>query len=287
MFGAPDFTGCWTKLEDLPSATGGNSDIYKARLDRGAIESKMVAVKVLRTIRMRLGCAPEEILKKRLMREMSVWCQLDHENVVPFLGYAFSGTFPCMIAPWYENGNLPDHIARHPDLDRTRMQSVPHNLLSRAIARMTVNYIIQSNILVDDEGHARITDFGLSRIMEEGHSGWTTSTGISGTHRWMAPELLLTERSNPTTEADVYSVTLLVLEIYTGKIPFPHLDAAPFFRAIVAEKSPQRSHYSPFDPPEDVWQVFERGWSFEPDLRPRVEVLKKQFEEALTTTGWR
>ncbi|KAG8924733.1 hypothetical protein FRC02_010217 [Tulasnella sp. 418] len=280
MFGAPNFTGCWTKLKDIPSATGGNSDIYKARLDRGAIgESKLVAVKVLRSIRIRPGCAPEEILKKRLMREMSVWCQLDHENVVPFLGYAFNGTFPCMVAPWYDNGNLPDYIARHPGLDRTRMVLESLNGLLHLHSRdppVVHGDLKASNILVDDEGHARITDFGLSRIMEEGHTGWTTSTGISGTHRWMAPELLLTERSNPTTEADVYSVTLLVLEIYTGKIPFPHLDAAPFFRAIVAEKSPQRSHYSPFDPPEDVWQVFERGWSFEPDLRPRVEVLKKQ-----------
>ncbi|KAG8920561.1 hypothetical protein FRC02_000833 [Tulasnella sp. 418] len=291
MFGAPDFTGRWTKLEDIPSATGGNSDIYKARLDQDAMaKSKLVAVKVLRSIRIRPGFAPEEILKKRLMREMSIWCQLAHENIVPFLGYAFNGTFPCMVAPWYENGNLPDYITRHPAVDKTQMVLESLNGLVHLHSRdppVVHGDLKASNILVDDQGHARITDFGLSRIMEEGHTGWTTSTGVSGTHRWMAPELLLTERCKPTTAADVYSVTLLVLEIYTGKIPFPHLDAAPFFRAIVAEKSPERSHYSPFDPPEDVWQVFEHGWSFQPDQRPRIEILKKKLEKALTTTGWR
>ncbi|KAG8944765.1 hypothetical protein FRC03_001916 [Tulasnella sp. 419] len=291
MFGAPDFTGRWTKLEDIPSATGGNSDIYKARLDQDAMaKSKLVAVKVLRSIRIRPGFAPEEILKKRLMREMSIWCQLAHENIVPFLGYAFNGTFPCMVAPWYENGNLPDYITRHPAVDKTQMVLESLNGLVHLHSRdppVVHGDLKASNILVDDQGHARITDFGLSRIMEEGHTGWTTSTGVSGTHRWMAPELLLTERCKPTTAADVYSVTLLVLEIYTGKIPFPHLGDAPFFRAIVAEKSPERSHYSPFDPPEDVWQVFEHGWSFQPDQRPRVEILKKKLEKALTTTGWR
>ncbi|KAG8941690.1 hypothetical protein FRC03_004195 [Tulasnella sp. 419] len=249
-----------------------------------------VAVKVLRSIRIRPDCLPEEVLKKRLMREMKVWSQLNHGNIVPFLGYAFSGTFPCMIAPWYENGSLPDYISRYPNLDKTQM--VLESLLGLVHLHSHEPPIVHgdikaSNILVDDEGHARITDFGLSRIIEEGHTGWTTSTGVSGTHRWMAPELMLTERSKPTTAADVYSMTLLALEIYTGKVPFPHLDHVPFFMAIVAKKSPQRSHYSPFDPPEAVWQVFERGWSFDPGQRPSAVDLKSQFEEALTTTGWR
>ncbi|KAG8943695.1 hypothetical protein FRC03_002352 [Tulasnella sp. 419] len=217
LFGAPNFTGCWTKLADIPSATGGNSDIYKARLDKGAQgRKKLVAVKILRSIRIRPDCVPEEILRKRLMREMRVWTQLEHENIVPFLGYAFSGDFPCMVAPWYENGNLPDYMSRFPDIDRTQMVLESINGLVYLHSRdppIVHGDLKASNILVDDEGHARITDFGLSRIVEEGHTGWTTSTGISGTHRWMAPELLLTERSKPTIAADVYSITLLALEV--------------------------------------------------------------------------
>ncbi|KAG8911699.1 hypothetical protein FRC02_006456, partial [Tulasnella sp. 418] len=122
-FGAPDLTGCWTKFDDVPFMTGGHSDIYRARLEQGqqAKEMQIIAVKVLRSIRIRPDCVPEEILRKRLMREMRVWSQLQHSNIVPFLGYAFSGSFPCMIAPWYENGSIPDYIARTPDADRTQL----------------------------------------------------------------------------------------------------------------------------------------------------------------------
>ncbi|KAG8912205.1 hypothetical protein FRC02_006110 [Tulasnella sp. 418] len=251
---------------------------------------QIIAVKVLRSIRIRPDCLPEEILKKRLMREMKVWSQLCHDNIVPFLGYAFTANIPCMMAPWYKNGNLPDYISEHPDVDKTQMvlESLDGLVYLHSLDPPIVHGDLKaSNILVDDEGHPRITDFGLSRIVEEGHTGWTTSTGVSGTHRWMAPELMLQERSRPTTTADIYSMTLLVLEIYTGKIPFAHLDNMPFFLAIVAQKSPERSHYSPFNPPEEIWQIWEAGWSFEPSQRPTAEDLKHMFEVALMITGWR
>ncbi|KAG8955767.1 hypothetical protein FRC03_011083 [Tulasnella sp. 419] len=291
-FGAPNLTGCWTKVDDIPLVTGGNSDIYRAHLEKGLAseEKQLIAVKLLRSIRIRPNCAPEDILKKRLMREMRVWTQLQHDNIVPFLGYAFSGNFPCMIAPWYENGSIPDYIAKNPAVDRTQMVLESMNGLAHLHSRVPPivhGDLKATNVLVDDKGTARITDFGLSRILEEGHSGFTTSTGVTGTHRWMAPELMLTERSRPTTEADIYSMTLLALEIYTGKVPFAHLDQMPFLMAIVAKSSPERSHYRPFNPPEDVWRVFESGWSFEPSQRPNAENLKKEFEIALSSTSWR
>ncbi|KAG8955769.1 hypothetical protein FRC03_011085 [Tulasnella sp. 419] len=291
-FGAPDLTGCWTKFGDVPFVTGGNSDIYKARLERSqqAEEMQIIAVKVLRSIRIRPDCVPEEILRKRLMREMRVWSQLQHSNIVPFLGYAFSGSFPCMIAPWYENGNAPEYIARTPDADRTQLVLDSINGLVHLHSRdppIVHGDLKATNILIDNKGHARITDFGLSRILEEGPSGLTTSTGVIGTHRWMAPELMLKERTRPTTAADIYSMTLLALEIYTGKIPFAHLDQVPFFMAIVANSSPERSHYRPFNPPEDLWRIFESGWSFEPSQRPDADNLKEEFERALASTSWR
>ncbi|KAG8921857.1 hypothetical protein FRC02_012308 [Tulasnella sp. 418] len=132
-----------------------------------------------------------------------------------------------------------------------------------------------SNVLVDNQGHVRIIDFGLSRSLQEGPTGLTTSTGTSGTHRWMAPELLLNERSESTVASDVYALTLLALEIYTRKVPFAHLDQMPFFMAINQKQSPCRSHYSPFDPPEQVWLVFERGWSFDDKQRPNASEFKK------------
>jgi len=76
----------------------------------------------------------------------------------------------------------------------------------------------QSNILVNDDQDACISDFGLSRILEV--TGFTT-TSVGGTCRWMARELIAPpepedeEESTPrvTTESDVWAFAMTVLEV--------------------------------------------------------------------------
>ena len=85
-------------------------------------------------------------------------------------------------------------------------------------------------MLVDDEGHACISDFGLS-IMRHGIDSMPISsiaTSPRGTTRWMAPELHFPEKygfksPNPTSSSDVYAFACLILEV--RKIVF-HLNRA-------------------------------------------------------------
>jgi serine/threonine protein kinase len=71
---------------------------------------------------------------------------------------------------------------------------------------------IQKNVLINDQGEAVLCDFGLSRII--GTSGFTTRT-VSGTFRFQAPELLMSESEiiRVTAEADVYAFAMTVLEV--------------------------------------------------------------------------
>ncbi|KAG8946385.1 hypothetical protein FRC03_001389 [Tulasnella sp. 419] len=290
-FDALDFTGRWTKLDDVPTSVGGNSDIYKAELDMDKHRNdgkQLVAIKVLRSVRIPGNREISEILKKRLMREMTVWSQLHHDNVVPFLGYGFTGDFPCLIAPWYANGHIPDYMTQNPNIDRTPLiMGVIDGLVYLHSFDPPIIHgdLKASNVLADDQGHARITDFGLSRVLQEGPSGFTTSSGITGTHRWMAPELFMTEGANYNTASDIYAMSLLILEIYTGKIPFSHLNDILFLMAIIKPTSPDRSHYEPCNIVEGCWRVFERGWSIEPSKRPSVADFKRMFNVALEETS--
>ncbi|KAG8922008.1 hypothetical protein FRC02_012213 [Tulasnella sp. 418] len=217
-FNALDLTGLWTKLDDVPTSVGGNSDIYKAELAMDIHRNdgkQLVAIKVLRSVRIPANRETSEILKKRLMREMAVWSQLHHVNVVPFLGYGFTGDFPCLVAPWYVNGQIPDYMTRNPNIDRTPLvMGVIDGLvyLHSFDPPIVHGDLKASNVLVDDQGYARITDFGLSRMLQEGPSGFTTSSGITSTHRWMAPELFMTEGAKYTTASDIYAMSLLILE---------------------------------------------------------------------------
>ena len=86
-----------------------------------------------------------------------------------------------------------------------------------------MNYCHQSNILVDSKCCARLADFGLSTIIGETTAeSDVDSSGIKGTIRWMAPELLLPEefgftrellKQLPSTSTDIYAIGMTVLEV--------------------------------------------------------------------------
>ena len=93
----------------------------------------------------------------------------------------------------------------------------------------------QNNILIDDDGHAVLTDFGLSKVIEEltGPTGNTTSM-LGGTIRWQAPELIFDEHEEdeegdsrksgpfPSLSSDVWSFACTAYEVKIFQIKSNH-----------------------------------------------------------------
>ena len=78
---------------------------------------------------------------------------------------------------------------------------------------------VQQNILVDDTGHARITDFGLATVTQNLDSMRSTSGDLGHTARWTAPEIL-SEQGTYSEEADVFSFAMVMIEVrYNGIFP--------------------------------------------------------------------
>ena len=76
-------------------------------------------------------------------------------------------------------------------------------------------------MLIDDEGHPRIADFGLAKIAPDENK---SSNGGKGCLRWQAPELIITTRFQPiskgiTTETDVFAFGRVCLEVGTNFAP--------------------------------------------------------------------
>ncbi|KAG8946368.1 hypothetical protein FRC03_001400 [Tulasnella sp. 419] len=214
IFSPVDLSKWWNKLSQPPLATGGNSDVYKTSLIPGPHypTEQLIAVKVLRPVRIPDEKLTPEILKKRLLREAQIWIQLNHKNIIPLLGFCFQDNIPCLVSPWFENGDALNYISKHPEADRSRLvaESIEGVVYLHTRSPPVVHGDLKaSNILIDNDGRARITDFGTSRILQEERTGFTTSSEIHGTHRWMAPELLLYEDAPPSTKTDIYSLTLL------------------------------------------------------------------------------
>lgn len=166
---------------------------------------------------------------------------------------------------------------------------------------------LQNNILIDDEGNASLTDFGLARTLQV--TGLTTPALVSGTLRYQAPELIPQmvgeEDINPrlTKETDVWSFSMTVIEVrlslsqsrvvgliidcwqvLTGSKPFPHIksDMTVFLR-VVKGLRPDRNRCKQIH--NDIWDMLERCWNKEPSQRPPMSTLTQFFTEQSASAG--
>jgi len=126
-----------------------------------------VALKVLRT---NIGQGVAEKVLKRLKLEVLAWHRLSHPNIASLHGVMELPYTVAMVSPWCENGTLIHYLREHPTVNRLKLL---HQIAS-AIAHLhsrspTVIHgdLKGGNVLIDENGNAILTDFGLARIVWE------------------------------------------------------------------------------------------------------------------------
>ncbi|KAG8913619.1 hypothetical protein FRC00_001984 [Tulasnella sp. 408] len=137
-----------------------------------------------------------------------------------------------------------------------------------------------SNILVQDNGSAILSDFSLAKLATPDAKNTQTNPQVN-VFRYQAPEVILDQ---PISEAsDVYSWAMTALEIITGDPPY-HTWRSPgqlIAQVITKNQIPTRADYKSLvlEKYPEVWELFVRCWKREPKDRPTakeiVEVLKK------------
>ena len=149
---------------------------------------------------------------------------------------------------------------------------------------------IKANILIDKDGNARLADFGLLTIVSDPtHPETTTTSGGAGTVRWMSPELLDPEEfgfknARPTKQSDCYALGMVILEVLTGRAPFPCCNTLVVMRKIIRGERPGRPQGQEavwFT--DDLWGMLEQCWLHTPKLRPTVEDVLECLEQGLET----
>jgi serine/threonine protein kinase len=129
-----------------------------------------------------------------------------------------------------------------------------------------------SNILLDEDLHIKLTDFGLSRTIKKKHDIYKMS-GCTGTLRYMAPEILFNKGEDYNLKIDIYSLALNFWFINTGKIPFEELDRNPNVILLLREGTrPNLKEISNIE----LQNLIDKMWNTLPILRPDIEyVLNK------------
>ncbi len=193
---------------------GGMASVYRAQQ---VSMNRVVAVKILP--RQFLN---DETYMQRFNREVRIVAQLEHRNIVPVHDYGEADGQPYIVMRYMSGGSVDD-LLHDGALDLDRIVSIIGQIapaLDYAHGKNVLHRDLKpSNILMDDDGGAYLTDFGIARLMGEVNNNATiTKHGVVGTPSYMSPEQAQGQPLN--NRSDIYSLGVTLFEMATGKRPF-------------------------------------------------------------------
>ena len=264
---------------DEPLGQGGMSEVWLAtdlELDR------RVAVKLL---------APNED-NARFEREARAVAALSHPNVTQVYDYGESDDRPYMVLEYLPGGSLEDLLRSNgalPDAETRRIASEVAAGLAHAHERGVVHRDLKpANVLFDDEGRAKLADFGIAR-MTAGEGTLTEAGTVLGTAAYISPEQAAGLPATATS--DVYSFGVLLYRMLTGRLPFTSQDPLALVLMHRDEAPPPISQVRP-DAPAELAALAMSALAKDPAMRPAdgaalVDALARgvpRLEETVVTS---
>jgi len=193
-------------------AAGGMSTVYRA-LDETL--ERQVAVKL-----MNREVASDSDQLERFRREARAVAQLSHPHIVGVIDAGEDDSRPYIVLEYVEGETLKERIRRLGRLPIT--EAVAYSIeIARALGAAHSRHIVHrdvkpQNVLIDHEGSAKVTDFGIARTLEE--DGLTADGRVLGTTDYVSPEQALGQ--HVTGQSDLYSLGVVLYEMLTGEVPF-------------------------------------------------------------------
>jgi hypothetical protein len=189
---------------------------------KGTVWGTPVAIKVLAGYNMDNPSARESALSD-LKKEVSILSQLRHPNTVLYIGACTQSPDVCIVTEWCARGTLEELLNNHDyhgftiqtilrfSLEIAQGMSYLHNLSPTIIHRD----LKTQNILVDQDLHAKVCDFGFSRAAPK----TDLMGGFYGSAKSMAPEIL--DNKDYDEKVDVYSYGVVLCQLLSRMPPWP------------------------------------------------------------------
>jgi eukaryotic-like serine/threonine-protein kinase len=252
---------------------GGMSSVFKAH-DR--LLDRSVAIKVLHP-----QFTEDEEYVERFRREARSVAQLSHPNIVTVIDRGEDSGRQYIVFEYVQGENLKQLLERTGPMSAYEALGMALQMaraLSFAHGRGLIHRDVKpQNVLLNAEGQAKMTDFGIARSVDV--QGVTITGTVLGTSEYIAPEQARGQQVDAQT--DVYSLGVVLYELLTGSVPYDGDNFVTVALRHVNEPVPSLLEQRPDAPPRLALAV-ERAMAKSPDERyESMDELVEELEDCL------
>jgi tRNA A-37 threonylcarbamoyl transferase component Bud32 len=268
---------------DAQVGIGGMSTVYRAF---DTVLERQVAIKL-----MHREIAGDSDQLERFRREARAVAQLNHPHIVGVIDAGEEGDpdhpTPYIVFEYVEGETLKQRIRRNTRLSIA--ESIAYAIeIARALGAAHERQIVHrdvkpQNVLIDEEGAAKVTDFGIARTLHQ--EGLTADGRVLGTTDYVSPEQALGHPVNGQT--DLYSLGIVLFEMLTGDVPFQGENQIAVAMKHVREDLPDVQTRRP-EVSAALAAVLDRATAKDLDRRyPTAQAMIADLEEVLATESSR
>ena len=223
----------WDNVKWMQGALIGQGSFGSVYLALHAVTGELMAVK-----QVEVPSNSNSVMDKKkesmvaaLKREIDLLRDLQHENIVQYLGSNSDAEHFNIFLEYVPGGSVAAMLNSYGQLHEPLIRNFVRQILaglSYLHGRDIIHRDIKgANVLVDNKGNIKISDFGISKRVEasallqpQKNGGHMHRPSLQGSVFWMAPEVV--KQTSYTRKADIWSLGCLIVEMFTGTHPFPN-----------------------------------------------------------------
>ena len=270
----------WENIKWMKGALIGQGSFGSVYLALHAITGELLAVK---QVEMPSDTGSQVDNKKKgmvdaLKREIGLLKDLQHPNIVQYLGSSSDDDHLNIFLEYVPGGSVAAMLNQYGPLREPLIRNFVRQTLT-GLAYLHGREIIHrdikgANVLVDNKGRIKISDFGISKrveassLLNSGGKGHQHRPSLQGSVFWMAPEVV--KQTSYTRKADIWSLGCLVVEMFTGTHPYP--DSSQL-QAIFKIGNSKASPNMPEEASDEAKAFLEQTFELDHNRRPSADEL--------------